>query len=179
MDEVVELIKELVKEGYRVLCRGAMCSPVPVRKIAVGTVIIERRWRHEYKEIDSENCIYMMNLGDEACRDCASKDICDQWFTDEGSETEEIRCFALDLGTSGVAGQGYSDEEYWYFSDGYEVDHENKRIVFSVPLLGGFYYRNEDHYLNGYKETEYKGKVGELIVDLSESWKPRTRCGCI
>ena len=156
-----------------------MCPPVPVRKIALATVIIKESWRHEYKEVDSETCIDRIATDGEACKDCSSADRCDQWITEEGSESETVQCFALDLGTSGVAGQGYSDEEFWYFTDGYDIDHENRQIIFYIPMFGGLRYRQEDHYLNGYEEKEYIGEIHKVILDLTEQWKPRTNCGCI
>jgi len=168
----MKMVKELLEKGYKPFCRGAMCPPIPVRKIALGIVEIKEEWQREYKLIDSNNCIARIATDGKECENCDADD-CDRWETDEGEEIRTIECFALDLGTSGVAGQGYDEEEHWYFSEDYEVDHRNKRIIFSVPLLGGLYYENENRYLNGY------GKVCELIADLTETWSPRMQCGCI
>jgi len=169
---LAELV-ELVKMGYDVFCRGAMCGLIPVRKIAKGTVTITERWSFEYPKQERESCVFYLS---DQCRNCGE---CDEWEKDEGEEIEEVQCFALDLGTSGIAGQGYDNEEHWYFSLEYEIDHENKRIIFSVPILGGFKYYDDNRYLYGYREIIYEAKLGELIIDLSEQWKPKTQCGCI
>ena len=58
----------------------------------------------------------------------------EEW--EDGRDVRNEICYAVDVPWNGIAGNGYDDDEHWYYTQGYKIEEETKKVIFDIPFYG-------------------------------------------